>query len=103
MASARADDERKIAMVKYFSATTLIGFCGGVGAGACCTMILWLNPERALELQTLMDLLAGFPVLLARRWKVWQPLCEILFFIYWGLNGAALAGAVHRVVRPNKS
>jgi hypothetical protein len=66
-------------------------------------MILWLKPVQALELQTLMDLLAGFPVFLARRWKVWQPLCEILFFVYWGLNGAALDRAIQCARRASKS
>jgi len=83
-------------MREFLSKTTLIGFSAGLTIAVGGTVILWLNPEHAAELQAIMDLLAGFPVVLARRWEFSQSLCNFLFFSYWGLNGAAVARLIHR-------
>lgn len=75
---------------------TAAGFAVGLAVTACCTLLLWLNQGRSEILVTAIDFLAGLPVVIARKLDIPKPLFYLLFFAYWGLNGASVARLLRR-------
>ena len=75
---------------------TIAGFTAGMAMAACCTLLLWLNQGRSEILVAAIDLLAGLPVVVARRLDIPKPLFYPLFFAYFGLNGATVARLLRR-------
>lgn len=72
------------------------GFSLGLALAGCCTLILWLDQGRSEFLVIAIDFLAGLPVVFARKLDIPKPLFEVLFFAYWGLNGATIARFLRR-------
>ena len=83
-------------MGSYFSRTTIIGFVSGIGVAAFSTLLVSLMPERNEYLDTLINVLAGLPVLLVRRLEAPLPFYYSVFFIYSGLNGVTVAQLLGR-------
>jgi len=75
---------------------TFAGFAAGLATAACCSLLLWLNHGRNEMVVTVIDFLAGLPVVFARKLDIPQPLFYLLFFTYWGLNGATIARLLRR-------
>jgi hypothetical protein len=63
---------------------------------ACYTLLLWLNQGRSEILVAAIDFLAGLPVVFARKLDIPKPLFDLLFFAYFGLNGATVARLLRR-------
>ena len=83
-------------MLRYFSRTTIIGFVSGISIAASSTLLVSLIPERNEFLETLIDVLAGLPVLFVRRLDAPLPFYYSVFFIYSGLNGITVARLLGR-------
>jgi|RhiMetdeSRZDD1v2_1073273.scaffolds.fasta_scaffold75150_4 hypothetical protein len=75
---------------------TAAGFTAGLIIAACSSLMLWLDQGRNEILVTVIDFLAGFPVVFARRLDMPKPIFYLLYFACWGLNGAGIARLVQR-------
>jgi len=89
-------------MGRYFSKSATIGFVSGLSIAAASSLLVSLMPERNQFLQTLIDVLAGLPVVLIRRLDVPLPLYYAVFFLYSGFNGVTLAHLLSRRRRARK-
>ena len=58
--------------------------------------------ERNECVETLIDVLAGLPVVLIRRLDVPLPFYYAAYFLYSGLNGVTLVRLLNRRRRPHK-
>lgn len=87
----------ELTMNNYFvSNTAAAGFMAGIAMAACWCLLLWLNQGRSEALIAIVDFLTGLPVVFARRFDIPKPLFYLLFFAYWGLNGASIARLLRR-------
>lgn len=78
------------------------GFAAGLAFAACCSLMLWLDQGRSEILAATIDFAAGLPVVFARRLGLPSPIFQLLFFVYWGLNGAAVARFFCRRFSPSR-
>ncbi len=84
-------------MAKYYTNNfTAVGFMAGLGMAAALSLLLWLNQGESEILVKIIDLLAGLPVVFVRRLDIPKPIPDLVFFFYWGMNGATLAKLVRR-------
>jgi hypothetical protein len=90
-------------MIHYFTKNNAAaGFMFGLVMAACSSLLLWVNQGRSEILVAVIDFLAGFPVVFARRLDIPQPLFYLFFFTYSGFNGASVARLVHRCCASNR-
>lgn len=75
---------------------TLTGFAAGIGVAAVASLLLWLDQGRTPTLVGIVDLAAGFPVVIARKLELPRPLFDLVFFAYCGLNGAGISRFLRR-------
>jgi FtsH-binding integral membrane protein len=84
-------------MINYLAKNTAAaGFLAGLAMAACSSLLLWLNQGRSEVVVAVIDFLAGLPVVFARQLDIPKPLFYLLFFAYWGLNGASIARLIRR-------